>query len=494
MNADPATALAKTMEAAKMNPLIAEASIIDNLTVSCRFKDGVYMTVGTTRRVSAGAPPSQKMDSVPVPKWLAKGKAAIINSLYGDKSMTTYAPQIAQGLTQGGFSLVGGKVMTGTLSDYMSLADLGFFYVESHGGTYLVKLGPGSYVRHYTLLTDELASTENLTRYDAQLKSGDFIISNTTYRDANDKLQEKSVLSFSDTWLARQKWFADNAIAFFNTCNSATPPIREAMSNTNIGVQIGYDRSVEDKFATKVVKRLFELMADQDGTRKSWREAQKTLGEEGLLENKGIGVGEKVIFTEGRTPADSLLPRIDSVTVNESTLEAEVKGVFGPGPGVVMENGLASRPLAATNWTPTSFKVKLKPSTFGLMVKTGSRQSQLHYLKVWTVSGAAGGSFWVNNRVKLVLADRDLKSFTTLVDEPAGTGAGNKGPYYFHADVSKRLAFLAYSDKETGSFDDVYLTTPSGRKKMLAKGIADWKVSSDGLINVMWGYSYLDRF
>lgn len=503
LNADPKTALDKVLAEAKKNPLISSMVMTEDKTLAGQFTDGVRLTFGTTRIEGLPAAPpapyaSREDGRASAPKWLSKStKAAVVNCLAEDTSMTTNAPQISSALASGGFSLVGGKPLKGSFDDFNSLRGLGFLYVESHGSVYKQVAVDRRLYTYYALVTDEEVTEASLARFAPLLQSEEMAISTISYRDARKKLLQKRVFSLTDNWLVKQPWFEDNAVAFLNTCNSGKATMREAISNTNLGVYMGWDRAVADFFATKTAKRLFALMAERDGSRQSWREAWEILGEEKLLVNThpDIGGGETLKFAEGRTLADNLLPRIDSVTVDERTQVATLKGVFGQSKGHVLENSALGAPLTASSWTPDTITVPLKPTTHSLVAKVDSRLTNVFKLKVWTISSPSGGPFQVKNRVKIVLANRELTQFDTLINEPPGTPAGPKGPYHFTADPTKRFSLALYSDSATGSYGEISVTTPTGRRKTILPEYKEAKVwGADGLINVMQGFYYLDRF
>lgn len=497
--ANPDTALAETLDDVLSHPLIASAEIFENSNILAQFTDGVRLTIGGSRIVSTEPPPSTpERPLAPAAGWIPEGtQVAVINCLAGDTRMTTHAPQVAAGLAAGGYSLVGGKVLAGRIDDFLNLANLGFLYVESHGSVYRVDvLEDRRRIPFYALQTDEPVTEATLARFKTELVSEEMVMTVIRFTDQAGNSQTKQVLSLTDKLIGKSMWFSDNSIAFMNTCNSGRATMRELMSNTNIGLWIGWDRAVDDGFATRAIKRFYTLMADSSSTRRTWQEAKETMGSEGLLLDPRNDINTRLMFQEGRTQADSILPRIDSVSVNESSLEAEVRGIFGSVPGEVLENSLSGAPLEVKSWSKDFLRVQLKTSTFGIIAKSGSRDTGLHRLKVWTLSGADGGSFWAKNRVRLTLANRELTSFVSLVDEPADTPAGEKGPYYFHADVSKRIALNIFTDTSTGGFEDVYLTTPAGTRKLAVKGIAEGTVppGADGLVNLIWGYIFLDRF
>lgn len=500
LKADESTALTTTLDAVKRHPLVASAEIIEGSGIACQFTDGVRMTIGNSRKQLAGAPAAPVNETAdaraPVPQWLPKGSsAAIFNALHDDSSMTSYAQEVAQGLIKGGYSLAGGKVMKGTVDEFRSLSNLGFLYVESHGTIYKRSRLDNRYVSHFALVTSHIVDEAGLAQFGSDLLSEDIAITILSFRDSSGELQSKRVFSLTDNWLIRQSWFSESSIAFLNCCNSAIPLMREFVSQMKIGVWLGWNDAVDDAFATKAIKRFYTLMADTNGDRSSWQEALEAMEKERLLADLRLNPPTRLLHGLGKSSADSLLPRIDSVSVNESTLEAEVKGVFGSTPGVVLENGIQGRSLTVKSWSSSLIKVQLKNTTHSISAKINTRETGLHRLKVWTISGPDGRGFYAKNRVRLLLANRDLTGISTLVDEPVGAAEGLKGPFYFHADPGKRIELTIWSDTTTGGFGEVWIMTPAGTKKRFYEAMSVGPVQqSNGLVNLMVGWAYLDRF
>lgn len=471
-----------------------EAGESEDGSVYARFTDGRLLIVGgarppATTPVEAPDPapaavtdPNLNLgeDLGPAARELPKvGVVRLFDSLgagFAD-SMDRIAPQF----TSFGYALATGAVQKGTLEEWKTLGNEGYFSVDAHGGT---GKGRGA-VERDAVWTSTLASAA------ADAANADDLADNhLVYFVAKNDGKLETHYAVTDLFVAKYVKLADRTVVFVNACHSAATPLAKSFTTANANLYLGWSNAVEDGDAAMtafyVVDRALGRFKMPPAVKRrvplTWNELYRDIY---LDTNPKTGApyshsksGADLKFSAGPGDVFVLPPAITAGRMSTATREIVLTGNFGTVPGTVWENpaedGSGGTSIAVKSWTADT------------IVATGTAITPLVVAKVDTrrtnVFRIPGGEYrlYNNTDAKYQFRVRDrivvYRSGEKVYEDPLDRVDGLHDPIKFVAMSGDTLKIEVYAapGSSFGGMGPVVVRTPSRRyPPVVAQGALD---------------------
>jgi hypothetical protein len=470
----------KIAEYLKSRPEFEDAEALDDGSVYARFTDGRLLIVAAPRVPSdtpVDAPdPSPALvtdrDKLnPGPGTLARdvpklGVVKLFDSLgtgFRD-TMGTLATQY----TSVGYQLASGSVQKGTLDDWKTLGNEGYFSVDAHGGS---AKGRGA-VERDAIWTETVSSAEGDAANKAQLDEN-----SVAYMMATNNGKLETHYAVTDLFVSKYVKFADRTVVFVNACSSAREPLAKAFTTSNANLYLGWSKSVEDTdaayFAYYLADRVlgrFKMPPAITGAPvpMSWNEfyadiktAVNPKTNDRYAHSKAANA-ELMVFA-GPGSVFTLPPRIHSGRMNTDTLEIILTGNFGTVPGTVLENpnddGTGGKEIPVVSWTEDTIKATGTSTTAPKVIaKVDTRRTNVFKIPggEYTMYGPDPGyTFRVRNRLVI------YRNATKVFEDPADRADGPHERIKFQAMSGDTLKVEVYSKGNFGGLGQCGAQTPS---------------------------------
>ena len=449
-------------------------------TASAKLKSGAtYLVVDNRPRSAGGA-------TRPLPRGPGGGQvpgsglAAVFDTFIGDYGHTTRAADVAAALTRSGFRLVGGGIQKGTLPELMALRSagrLGFFYLDGHGSNSRI-VGTNDFEYHMATATE----VPDLGEYDPDPYENLIEQGLVTYMSINVVDTPGGEERVSHRYAVTSKFFgeymrfAPRSVAWPNTCHSQAGLV--GFQPLGVGLYLGWTKPVGDAVANGAAALFTTLAVDATGTVLDWSEARTRMTEANVTVEPATGA--RLVFTEGTSGADHVVPKIEGVTTLGPPESFTLTGAFGPIKGRVL--GLkdeAQVEMVVLSWKATEIVVRRQSGVTGLQVFADGVKGNQYRLFRWSIEGRNGGPFTANLPIRVYIAALYSRQQRLVHEDDANAGLGGRGPIVFYSDVLKNPAERVIGfECDTGGqrivTGEVWVQSPTGKRTKILDGTEVW--------------------
>lgn len=461
---------------------IAEANA--DSSVYARFKNGRTLVVGGPRAPSSEPLPEMSSDPPPITdpvldlavKDLPKvGIVKLFDSLDGGYADTL--PTLARQYAQLGYAIASDSVQRGTIEEWRALGNEGYFVVDAHGGSEKGRDG----LEHQAVWTGSVASKELDLANAKDLDEGRLV-----YFAAKNNGKTETHYAVTDLFVSQIK-FADRTVVFFNACSSGAIPMAKAVVNANANLFLGWTKPVDDKdaafaayyIADRTLGR-FKLPPQVTGPKVplTWNELYADMPvtinpATGVPYTKSKAVGAELAFYGGPGDGASIPPIVSTGSINSTTKEFTLIGVFGPTPSTLIENpnndGTGGTPVTVKSWAFDRIEGVGITAKSTIMVKVGERRSNIFRFPGGTYTLMGGTAIDVPFRVRerMVISLNNQK----ILEDPIDRVDGPHPAFSFEAMTGDTLKIEVFSNGLYGGLGPLALQTPFKRAATLV-GIA----------------------
>ncbi len=375
--------------------------------------------------------------------------------------------------------------LEGSVDDMKKVRGNGIFYLDTHGG--VGKNDDGIPV--YGLWTTTTHEWNTLESYNKMLHNGDLVIMTERGRDEQGKCRNVCHYGITAGFVAENMSFGKNSLVFIDACSSASAAafdMQQAFKNNGASLYLGWTTQVDDRFAYKAMKYLFDRLlgtneiSPEDPKQRAFN-IDQVLNDMKVHRQLTDDPYKNAVLTPTRMNGDFglLSPTIQFLSVDETPDRRRliIAGLFGTDPGEGnREVTINDVRLDNVEWFPSEINCDLPD--------TGSNASGTVVVKVGT-----GDDARISNPVNLTEWKGE---WTYDRDDPGSQTAQMKISLRFRADIHSFRDEPGEEPFETtvlfGPSDDsrIEITTGGEYSETIADCTDTYTLGQGGKIESVW--------